>query len=63
MEKDFNKTKVSGYIMAVIGFIFILWSALNYIFGWTAGSAPLSIVGIVFLGAGMAMVRKSLARM
>jgi hypothetical protein len=63
MEKNFNKTKVPGYIMAIIGFLLILFNALNYIFGWNEGSAPLSIVGIVFLGAGMAIVRKSSARM
>ncbi len=62
METKKRKGIISGYIMAGIGFLMILYNALNYIFGWNSGSTPLSVIGIVFLGAGMAMVRKSSAR-
>jgi len=53
-----NRKKISGYIMASIGFIFILLSALNYIFGWKLGT-PSGAMGIIFIAVGMATVRKS----
>jgi len=52
-----KKQEATGYIMAGIGFIFILFSALNYIFGWKKGFPPAAI-GIVFLAAGMMLVKK-----
>jgi uncharacterized membrane protein len=58
MANDISKKKISGYIMAGIGFIFILFSALNYIFGWKIGTLP-GAMGIIFVAVGMAMVRKS----
>lgn len=58
MDTIFDKKITSGYVMASIGFAFLLLAALNYIFGWNLGAAPAGI-GIVFLGAGMARVRKS----
>lgn len=58
MEKN-KKGIISGYIMAIIGFLLILYNALNYIFGWNAGSTPLSVIGIVFVVVGMGIVKKS----
>lgn len=58
MEKN-KKGIIPGYIMAIIGFLLILYNALNYIFGWNAGSTPLSVIGIVFVVVGMGIVKKS----
>ena len=55
---NIKKKKVSGFIMAVIGFISILISALNYIFGWKLGALP-APMGIIFVAVGMAIVRRS----
>ena len=59
MEKNNKKSFISGYVMAIIGFLLILYNALNYIFGWNAGSTPLSVIGIVFVAVGMRIVKKS----
>lgn len=53
-----EKKKLSGIIMAAVGLVFIIISALNYIFGWKCGIPPAAI-GIVFLGVGMNWIRKS----
>lgn len=53
-----EKKRVPGIIMAIIGFVFIIISALNYIFGWKCGTPPAAI-GIVFLAVGMMWIRKS----
>jgi hypothetical protein len=58
METKSNKKMISGYIMAGVGFAFILYSAINYIFGLNLGT-PSAAIGIVFLGVGMAMARKA----
>jgi hypothetical protein len=58
MEYTTKSKKISGYIMAGIGFIFIIIGALNYIFGWKLGAPP-GVMGIIFVAAGMAIVRKS----
>ena len=44
--------------MVGIGFVFILISAFNYIFGWELGT-PLGAMVIIFVAVGMATVRKS----
>ena len=54
----YKKNLIAGYIMAICGFICILISALNYLFGWKMGLPPAAI-GIVFLGVGMVWVKKS----
>ena len=59
MEKKNKNAIISGYIMAIIGFLLILYNALNYIFGWNEGSTPLSVIGIVFVAVGMGIVKKS----
>jgi hypothetical protein len=58
MSAEVNKKKITGYIMAIIGFIIILYNALNYIFGWKLDT-PIGVIGIVLLAIGMGMVRKS----
>lgn len=58
MDISTNKKKMMGYIMAVIGFIIILYNAFNYIFGWKL-DLPSSAIGIIFLAIGTGYVRKS----
>ena len=58
METKSNKKMISGYIMAGVGFAFILYSVINYIFGLKLGT-PSAAIGIVFLGTGLAIVRKA----
>ncbi|MFA5108746.1 MAG: hypothetical protein WC492_04420 [Candidatus Micrarchaeia archaeon] len=53
-----DKRKIAGYVMAIIGFLFILYTVLNYSLGWNLDVPPAAI-GIVFLGAGIAIVKKS----
>jgi hypothetical protein len=58
MKTRAEKTRIAGYIMAACGFILIVITALNYILGWKWGVPP-GVFGIVFLGVGMAWVRRS----
>ncbi|MFA5848751.1 MAG: hypothetical protein WC833_02620 [Bacteroidales bacterium] len=58
MKTKFDTKITSGYVMASIGFAFILLAALNYIFGWKLGAPPAGI-GIVFLAVGTTRIRKS----
>lgn len=58
MNKGFDKKTIPGIIMTTVGFVFILITALNYLFGWKLGVPPAAI-GIVFVAVGMAMVRKA----
>jgi hypothetical protein len=58
MSAEVNKKKITGYIMVIIGFIIILYHAINYIFGWKLDT-PVGVIGIIFVVIGMGMVRKS----
>jgi|GEM_PF-1744078 len=51
------KSKTSGYIMSVIGFLFILYSAVNYIFGLHL-TTPSAAIGIVLVAVGSAIIKK-----
>jgi hypothetical protein len=51
------KSKTSGYIMSVIGFLFILYSAVNYIFGLHL-TTPSAAIGIVLVAVGTAIIKK-----
>jgi hypothetical protein len=44
--------------MAVLGFALLLFNALGYIFQWETRSPAASILGIVLLGAGLALARR-----
>ncbi len=58
METKSNTKMISGYIFVGVGFAFILYSAINFFYNWNFG-APSGAIGIVFLGAGIAMLRKA----
>lgn len=51
--------KVQGIVMASVGGIIVLVSALALIFNWDFFHPVMAVIGIVFLGAGLAIARKS----
>lgn len=51
--------KIAGYITEIIGFIMILYSALNYILGWNIHTTVFSAIGIICVAIGMGIVKKS----
>jgi hypothetical protein len=55
MERD----KIAGYGIALFGFALLLFNALGYILDWETRSPAASIFGILFLGAGLALARRS----
>ncbi len=55
---DLNK-KIQGYIMAIIGFILLLFNALSYLLGWESRNSAFTVLGLVFVIIGMKKGRKS----
>ena len=53
------KSKLSGYIMAGVGFLMILTNALDYVFGWHTIQPAFGTVGVVFLVIGLTTARKT----
>jgi len=53
------KAKISGYIMAIAGFILILINALDYILNWKLEMPVFGTLGIIFVAIGMKTVRKT----
>jgi len=49
--------KISGYIMAIIGFIMLIVNAAGYVFNLDIKSPALTIMGLVFVVIGMKIVR------
>ena len=45
--------------MAAIGGIILLVNASAYIFHWDFGNPYMTVVGILFLGAGLAVARRN----
>lgn len=54
-----SKRKITGYIIAAIGSLMVLFSALNYIIGWNLKTTTYSAIGIVNIAVGMGIVKKS----
>jgi hypothetical protein len=50
--------RISGYLMAVTGFILLIINAIGYIFGLDFKSSALTILGLVFVVIGMGIERK-----
>jgi hypothetical protein len=57
--KNMSKAKISGYVMAITGFVLILINALDYIFNWGLETPIFGMLGIIFIAIGMKNVRKS----
>lgn len=54
-----SKRKIAGYIIAVTGFLMILFSALNYVLGWDLQTTVFSAIGIVNTAIGTGLIKKS----
>lgn len=54
-----NKKKFAGLIIAVIGSVMILASALNYIFKWGEFTATFTGIGLVNFAIGTAIYKKA----
>jgi membrane protein implicated in regulation of membrane protease activity len=54
-----DEREISGYIMAVVGFVMILINALSYLFGWTWKSPAFTILGLVLIVIGAKTSRKT----
>jgi len=57
--KNMNKQKVSGYVMAVVGFVMLAINATSYIFGLDFRHPALTVMGLVFVTIGGGMIRKT----
>ena len=56
-----EKQRVSGYIMAGVGIVMILISALSFILNWEPKSPSFGIIGLVLASVGIWTIRKSRA--
>lgn len=56
-----EKQRVSGYIMAGVGIVMILISALSFILNWEPKSPSFGIIGLVLALVGILTLRKSRA--
>jgi membrane protein implicated in regulation of membrane protease activity len=54
-----DEREISGYIMAVFGFVMILINALSYLLGWTWKSPAFTILGLVLIVIGAKTARKT----
>ena len=54
-----KKQKISGYIMAVIGFLMLVVNAIGYLFNLDIKHPALTVMGLVFVVIGMGIVRKN----
>ena len=54
-----DEREISGYIMAVVGFVMILINALSYLLGWNLKSPAFTILGLVFIVIGAKTARKT----
>ena len=57
-SKEDKQQKISGYFMAIVGFIMLLINAIGYIFNLDIKHPALTVMGIVFVVIGMGRVRK-----
>jgi membrane protein implicated in regulation of membrane protease activity len=54
-----EERQISGYIMAVVGFVMILINALSYLLGWDLKSPAFTILGLVLIVTGARTAKKS----
>ncbi len=53
-----EKNKISGYIMAGIGFVMLLLNAFGYLFNWGTKTPAFTMLGLVFTVIGLKIARK-----
>lgn len=56
--KNMNNVSKRGLIMAVIGFLMLVFNAINYIFDFGYKNPAFTVLGIVFVVVGMKMRKK-----
>lgn len=49
--------KIKGYIMAIIGFILLLYNALSYLLGWESRNPAFTVLGLIFVVVGLKRIR------
>ena len=54
-----DEREISGYIMAVVGFVMILINVLSYLLGWNLKSPAFTILGLVLIVIGAKTARKT----
>jgi len=54
-----DEREISGYIMAIVGFVMILINALSYLLGWNLKSPAFTILGLVLIVIGAKTARKT----
>jgi membrane protein implicated in regulation of membrane protease activity len=54
-----DEREISGYIMAIAGFVMILINALSYLLGWAWKSPAFTILGLVLIVIGAKTARKT----
>ncbi|MFH1046705.1 MAG: hypothetical protein V1738_00215 [Patescibacteria group bacterium] len=52
-------SRLSGYIMFIVGFVMLLINALGYIFDWEISAPAFTVLGLVFVVIGNKIVRGS----
>ena len=53
-----DKQKLSGYIMAILGFVILVINAASYLFDLDFKHPVLTVMGLVFVTVGGNMIRK-----
>ena len=54
-----DEQEISGFIMAIVGFVMILINALSYILGWNLKSPAFTILGLVLIVIGAKTAKKT----
>ena len=52
-----NQKVTRGQVMVFVGFLMIVFNALNYILAWKRDLTVLGIIGLVFVAVGLRMAR------
>jgi hypothetical protein len=51
------ESRLSGYIMFIVGFVMLLTNALGYIIDWETKTPALTVLSLVFIVIGKKIVR------
>jgi membrane protein implicated in regulation of membrane protease activity len=54
-----DEQEISGYIMAIVGFVMILINALSYLISWSWKSPAFTILGLVLIVVGAKTAKKT----
>jgi membrane protein implicated in regulation of membrane protease activity len=54
-----DEREISGYIMAIVGFVMIMMNAFSYLLGWSWKSPAFTILGLVLIVIGAKTAKKT----